>query len=102
MEETKNANKPLSYEELKAAFNDLSMQYQKLVGQYQQALRTINGFDSTSFILNAMFKVMEHPELYKDGFVGWVAENIEGALTTLAQNINASSEEKEESKDEAK
>lgn len=99
MEEKKNvaqtAPKKLSYEELQKVAGDLSMQYQKLQAEYQRAVEALNrrDFDYTSFFLSMLFKVMEHPEMYKDEFVKWCSENIEGALTAFAQSAQKSAAE---------
>ena len=103
MEEKKQ--KPLSHEELKKQFGELYQQYQKLFAEYQKCQEALQrrDFDYTSFFLSMLFKVMEHPEMYKDEFVKWCSENIEHALTTFAQTMSEQSkaEEKEAAADEA-
>lgn len=91
-----NKNKKLSYEELSKAASDLHVQYQKLVVEYQKAMEALRNrdFDYTSFFLSMLFKVMEHPEMYNDKFVSWCSENIEGALTSFAENTKPKEEEK--------
>ena len=91
-----NKNKKLSYEELSQAASDLHVQYQKLVVEYQKAMEALRNrdFDYTSFFLSMLFKVMEHPEMYNDKFVSWCSENIEGALTSFAENTKPKEEEK--------
>ena len=93
----------LSYEELSQAASDLHVQYQKLVAEYkklgeeyQKAVEALRNrdFDYTSFFLSMLFKVMEHPEMYNDKFVSWCSENIEGALTSFAENTKPKEEEK--------
>jgi hypothetical protein len=103
MEEKKNQSKKLSYEELSQAASDLHVQYQKLMAEYRKAIEALNSkdFEYTSFFLSALFKVLDHPELYKDQFVSWCVENIEGALTTFAESMRPK-EEKAEATDEAK
>ena len=99
MEEKKNgaqpAQKKLNYEELQKAAGELSIQYQKLLAEYQRCQEILQrrDFDYTSFFLSMLFKVMEHPEMYKDEFVQWCVENIQGALTTFAQTMHDASEE---------
>ena len=91
-----NKNKKLSYEELSQAASDLHVQYQKLVVEYQKAMEALRNrdFDYTSFFLSMLFKVMDHPEMYNDKFVSWCSENIEGALTSFAENAKPKEEEK--------
>lgn len=98
-----NKNKKLSYEELSQAASDLHVQYQKLVAEYkklgeeyQKAMEALHNrdFDYTSFFLSMLFKVMDHPEMYNDKFVSWCSENIEGALTSFAENAKPKEEEK--------
>ena len=97
MEEKKN-QKPLSYEELKQNFGELHMQYQKLVQEYQKAMEALRQreFDYTSFFLQMLFKVLDHPEMYKEDFVTWCSENIQGALTTFAESMNAQRQPEQE------
>ena len=87
----KEKNQKLSYEELSKAASDLHMQYQKLFAEYQKAMEALRNrdFDYTSFFLSALFRVMEHPEMYKEEFVQWAATNIENALTTFSENMQA-------------
>ena len=102
MEVKKNQNSPkkLTYEELSKAASDLHVNYQKLMAEYQKAVEALRqrDFDYTSFFLGALFRVMEHPEMYKDEFVTWAADNIQAALTTFAESMKPAEEEK---KDEA-
>lgn len=85
----KEKNQKLSYEELSKAASELHMQYQKLVAEYQKAMEALRNrdFDYTSFFLSALFRVMEHPEMYKEEFVQWAATNIENALTSFSENL---------------
>ena len=84
-------NKKLSYEELSKAASDIHMQYQKLLVQYQKAMEALQNkdFEYTSFFLSMLFKVMEHPEMYSEGFVGWCANNIEDALHSFDESIRS-------------
>lgn len=107
MEENKKPNheqKKLSYEELSKAASDLQFQYQKLMTEYRKALDALQDrdFEYTSFFLQMLFKVMDHPEMYKDKFVKWSADNIQGALMTFAESIKpAEGENSGEEKNEA-
>lgn len=95
-------NKKLSYEELSKAASDLHVQYQKLVAEYQKAMEALRNrdFDYTSFFLQMLFKVMDHPEMYKDTFVEWCAGNIEGALMSFYNSMNGTGEQEEKPKDD--
>lgn len=84
MEEKKNTNpqKKLTYEELSKAAGELHQQYQKLVIEYQKAMEALNSrdFEYSSFFLQALFRVMDHPEMYKEEFTEWCSTRIEEAL----------------------
>ena len=84
MEEKKKTGQPekLTYEQLASKFGELSLQYQKLVAEYQKAMEALRNrdFDYTSFFLSMLFKVMEHPEMYNEEFVQWAGKHIEDAL----------------------
>lgn len=103
MEENKKNQQPkkLTYDELNKAVSELHVQYQKLLGEYQKAMQALQNrnFDYTSFFLQMLFKVMDHPEMYKEEFVKWASENIEGALISFVDNFKAPAAE--EKKDEA-
>ena len=80
--EAKNQNKKLSYEQLSKALNDIHLQYNKLMGEYQKAMEALRSreFDYTSFFLSMLFKVMEHPDMYTQEFVKWCSASIEAVL----------------------
>lgn len=90
----KEEQKKLSYEELEKIASDLHVQYQKLMAEYQKCLNALNSrdFEYTSFFLGSLFRVMDHPEMYKDEFVKWASENIEAALTAFAEDAQKSAE----------
>ena len=94
MEENKKEQK-LSYEELQQKFGELFAQYQKLMKAYQEANKALGarGFEYTSFFLSCLFRVMEHPEMYTEGFVKWGSENIEDALRSFADNAQKGAED---------
>ena len=97
-------SKKLSYEELSKAASDLSVQYQRLMQEYNRAVKALQeqDFNYTSFFLSMLFKVLEHPDLYKKEFVEWCVDSIQGALISFADNMNAGKEKTEpEKKDEA-
>lgn len=101
--EEKVANAPMSYDELNKVASDLHVQYQKLMAQYQKAMEALNSreFDYISFFLSMLFKVMDHPNMYKTEFIKWAQANIEQIMTSFAANLQKPAEEKkEEVKDE--
>lgn len=75
-----NGGKKFTYEQLSKAFNDLHVQYQKLVNDYRGAVQALNNFDSTSYILSMLFKVLERPEMYSPEFTAWCAQEVEKAV----------------------
>ena len=99
----KEKNRKLTYEELSKAASDLHVQYQKLLAEYQKAMEALRSrdFDYTSFFLSALFRVMEHPEMYKDEFVKWAATNIENALTTFSESMQTQVKTEQETSSEA-
>ena len=103
MEEKKKNGQPekLTYEQLASKFGELSLQYQKLVNEYQKAVQALNSreFDYTSFFLSMLFKVMEHPEMYTDEFCKWTSEHIMDALYSFDNAMKQG--QPEENKDEA-
>lgn len=90
MEEKKQK---LTYEELAKAFGDLNTQYQKLMREYQGALKALGNIDSTGFFLNAAFRVLEHPEMYSDSFVALCAGKVEYIVGKFAENMEPEQEE---------
>lgn len=86
MEEKKQDKNPqeqrLSYDKLKEAASELSVQYQKAV-QYIQSLEQKlenQNFSRTAFLLDSLFKVMDHADLYDKEFVAWSKDNIQDAV----------------------
>lgn len=98
---TENAPK-LSYDDLKKKAGDLFLTNQKMesyikkmeehIRQLEQALDD-QSFNQMSFFISTLFKVVEHPEMYKEEFVSWCVERIETALVSFASPV-------EEKKDE--
>lgn len=101
MDEKKPQNQKLTYEQLSRAFSDLNIQYQKVTAEYRKALQALQNreFDYTSFFLQMLFKVMDHPEMYSEDFTKWCSDSIQGALTSFAETVNESKKEEEEKKD---
>lgn len=94
MEEKKANMKPvggtkLTYDELNKACADLHQNYQRLAAEYQKAVQALNNrqFDYMSFLLQMLFKVMEHPEMYSQEFVKWASANIEESLQEFAKSL---------------
>ena len=72
--ETEKESKKLSYEKLAAATSQLSAENKQLVSR----LRMV---DNMMTRLNFLFKVMEHPDKFRDSFVDACADEIEEILT---------------------
>ena len=91
MEENKKNQQPkkLTYDELNKAASELHVQYQKLLGEYQKAMQALQNrdFDYTSFFLQMLFKVMDHPKQYEDNFVKWAAANIQSTLVGFSDSF---------------
>ncbi len=88
-EKTKeDINRKLTYDELNKAFADLHQQYQRLASEYRKAMDALGSrdFEYTSFFLQALFRVLDHPDRYGDKFVDWCVKNIEAALTGFAES----------------
>lgn len=106
-EKTNNAAQPAQEKTSPLTRSELVQQYSELHLQYQKATEYIKrlqaelekrDFDYTSFFLSMLFKVLEHPEMYKKEFVDWCVDSIQGALASFSQ---AMSPKEEEPKDEA-
>lgn len=92
MEEKKQNQNPqeqkLSYDKLKEVASELNIQYQKAVQYIQkleQQLERAN-FNRTAFLLDSLFKVMDHAELYDEEFVTWTKDNIQEAVKEFYQS----------------
>lgn len=97
MEDNKtNKQEKLSYEKLQQVAGELSQQNQKMYQRMMEMQKALENrdFDYTSFFLSMLFKVMEHPEMYKDDFVSWASGRIEDALTSFDNAISKAAEEK--------
>ena len=92
------AQEKLSYDKLKQMVSDLYADNQKLSRRVEQLTQQLNQFDSTSFVLSMLFKVMDHPNQYDKPFLAWAKANIQSALTAML----APEPEEEEKKDEDK
>lgn len=86
--------KKLSYEELSKAASELHIQYQKLMSEYQKAMAALDdrAFNYSSFLLQMLFKVVEHPEMYTKEFIEWSTKNIESAIYSFAESANSATE----------
>lgn len=87
----------LSYEELSRAASELHVNYQKLQQKYVEAMEALRNrdFEYTSFFLQMLFKVLDHPEQYTQDFVDWSVKNIEGALQSFADSMSEAAEKEE-------
>lgn len=94
-ESKQRQNGRLSYDELNRALSDLHIQYQKLTERYGKAMQALQdrNFSMLSFLLQALFKVMERPEMYDKEFVDWSQKNIQSALTAFAEDMAAPAED---------
>lgn len=84
MEEKKKQEK-LTYEQLNEAMGDMSIQYQKAVSyirKLEESLEKLQ-FNRAAFLLESLFKVMDHAELYDEEFVTWAKENIQEAIKSF-------------------
>ena len=107
--EKKTTKKP-TYEELVQKFNDIAAANQKMqsflekqreyIDQLERALDD-KSFSSASFFLTALFKVVEHPDMYRPDFVKWSVENIESALIAFSENSGGDKEEKNKDNEKA-
>ncbi len=97
-----NKNKKLTYDQLTKAFGDLHQNYQKLAAEYQKAMEALRNrdFDVTAFFLTQLFKVMDHPDMYKQEFVQWCADSIQAALTTFSESMKEEPAKEEKSETE--
>lgn len=88
---------PLSMEELKRYYGELSQQYQRAVNHIQELEDALadKGFEQLSFFLSMLFKVMDHPELYTDAFQKWSRDSIESMMVSLSESLRNSAQEKE-------
>lgn len=104
MEETKNKQEKLSYEQLNHMAGDLYQQNQQLVArikQMQEALEDTE-FNHLSFFLSMLFKVIDHPDSYTGDFVVWCTESIEHMLTGYADTFFKKADDSENNKPENK
>lgn len=91
-----NGGKKFTYEQLSKAFNDLHAQYQKLLNDYRGAVQALNNFDSTSYVLSMLFKVLERPEMYSPEFTAWCAKEVEKAVHGIYDGANDKPEAEQE------
>jgi len=93
---------PLTREELKANFDELSRQYEKAVSYIRQLQEQLKNrdFDYSSFYLSMLFKVIENNTVFSQEFVSKCSEEIEDALTSF-HNAMVQPSGEQEAKDEA-
>lgn len=80
-------NEKMSYEQLKQTADQLYADYQKLMREYQGAVRALNNFDATGFFLQWATKVVDHAEMYSGEFVTMCTNKIEYILTQFSKNL---------------
>lgn len=78
---TVNARKKPTYEELEAAMYNLTEKLNKSYKDNQYLVNQINGISNTFTRLNYLFKVLENPHYFKEGFITECAEEIENTIT---------------------
>ena len=103
MEEKKqNENQKLSYEKLSEVASELHVNYQKAIAQIQQYRDALDklSFNRTAFLLDSLFKVMDHVELYDEDFAKWAKDNIQQAVTTFYDQTLAVGGDAEASEEE--
>lgn len=91
-----------AYGDLNKRFSELFTQYQKLSRMYNDAMSQIKGFDYLSFFLSMLFKVMEHPNRYPEGFIVWCSKHIQRLLTTFESELREVPDEEQERKERKK
>ena len=96
-ETTQKKETAITFDELKKNFGELHLQYQKLLGMYRQAQQSLanRSFEFTSFFLQMLFKVVEHPEMYTEEFTKWAVDNIQSLLKNYAESLAGAAEEHE-------
>lgn len=105
MEEKKQKDqeqpKKLSYDELSRAASDMSIQYQKAVQYIQKLQDELDRlqFNRTAFLLESLFKVMDHPEMYDSEFVDWTKDNIQEAVKTFYEESVAGNKDEKPAAD---
>ena len=88
----------LSYDELRMRMGQMQQDLRQATMQLRQAdeyissLQTQNLFSYMSFL----FKVMEHPEMYKEEFLDLCVEDIVSLMTNLHEIMNPKHEEEED------
>ena len=86
----------MSYDDMKKALNQMYNDYTKLSNQYRGAVQALNNIDSTSFFLQAAFRVMEHAEMYSTEFVETMSRKIEFVLTKFVGALEMDEPQQEE------
>lgn len=83
MEEKKEQNKKLSYEQLEVAARQLSGQFDNVVKENQQLKTVVQKMqlDNLFAELNFRFKVLEHKDSFNEEFVARIIKEIELIMT---------------------
>lgn len=85
-----NAQKKYSYEELNHIAGDLLRQRNELMSRVESMQEALDNrdFQYTAYYIDSLFKVMEHPEMYKTEFVDKASGILESMLTKLGNSLN--------------
>lgn len=113
MEENKEKQGKLSYEELNQAASELHANYQKLMAEYQKLIGELNRlqFDGVAFELSMLFKVLEHKSVFSNneklrgtGFIDWCVTRIYEGIVSYDKVLQeqVAVEETEQKADEVK
>ena len=113
MEENKEKQGKLSYEELNEAASQLHADYQKLMAEYRKAIEEINRlqFDGVAFELSMLFKVLENKTVFSNNeklrgtdFIGWCVARIHDCIVSYDRILQEQVpvEETEKRQDEVK
>lgn len=83
MDEKKEQNEKLTYEQLENAARQLSAQFDSVVRENQQLKTLVQKLqlDNMFTELNFRFKVLDHAELFNDEFVDRILGEIEDIMT---------------------
>lgn len=89
--------KKLSYDELNKIASDLHLSNQKLYARVQELQEMLSNrdFEYSSFFLNALFRVVDHAEMYDADFANWCIDNIKSAMHSFVENANPADAKKD-------
>lgn len=89
MDEKKEQNKKLTYEQLEDATRQMSVQFDSVVRENQQLKGLVQKLqlDNMFTELNFRFKVLDHAELFNDEFVDRILGEIEDIMTIKEEEV---------------